>query len=323
MSRSTPKESKPISFISNWLGEYPGRTLHRIGITIIGIWITGNLLNTISPQENQVSLKSSRVEDIKGQISLPKRPITILISLISEKKVNNNLKQGFLRRQEEIQSFMLVRISKNNPVEILQIPIELAIKLPGEEKILALSETFNKGGVALSADVIMEIIGRRDELPERYMIFPIDLLEEIINQIGEIKVRLDEPLYEKIDKNRITLNLSAGLQRLSGKQSLEFILYKSKKEDDIDIRERRELVIKGIAKQMAYPENSSSLNSLSEKILARTRTNITRKELLSLFAVAMNTESPPIVKQLPLDPKLKNQDLRQLKKGYEKHIWLN
>ena len=44
---------------NSWLGKYPGRTLHRLGATIGGIWITSSIINTVLPLPDQVQNQKS------------------------------------------------------------------------------------------------------------------------------------------------------------------------------------------------------------------------------------------------------------------------
>ena len=41
------------------LGSYSGRTVHRIGIALLGIWITSSMINLILPIPDQIAPRNS------------------------------------------------------------------------------------------------------------------------------------------------------------------------------------------------------------------------------------------------------------------------
>ena len=54
---------------------------------------------------------------------------------------------------------MLLRIDASTSLEVLQIPIELAVQLPGAGEPSTLASLWRGGGVALVNDAIREIVG--------------------------------------------------------------------------------------------------------------------------------------------------------------------
>ena len=54
------------------LGKYPGKTLHRIVVALIGIWITGNMLNLVweNPSNSiYIDLQKELKQDNKRKIN--------------------------------------------------------------------------------------------------------------------------------------------------------------------------------------------------------------------------------------------------------------
>ena len=49
--------TKQKSLINKFLGNNPGRTLHRVGVVIAGIWITSSFINTFWPTIDQIKSK--------------------------------------------------------------------------------------------------------------------------------------------------------------------------------------------------------------------------------------------------------------------------
>ena len=65
-----PKGKERASF-KQWLGHYPGRTLHRIGAALGAIWLTSSAINLIWPLPDQISPENSLEELKKEDNSLP------------------------------------------------------------------------------------------------------------------------------------------------------------------------------------------------------------------------------------------------------------
>ena len=54
MSRRSNHNKNSKDFLNLWLGNYPGRTLHRLGTALVGIWITSSIINFIWPLPDQI-----------------------------------------------------------------------------------------------------------------------------------------------------------------------------------------------------------------------------------------------------------------------------
>ena len=54
---NTKKKSKVFS--NCFLGNYPGRTLHRIGTALAGVWLTSFMINLIWPIPDQSTPRKS------------------------------------------------------------------------------------------------------------------------------------------------------------------------------------------------------------------------------------------------------------------------
>ena len=53
--------------MNKFLGEYPGKILHQIGVLLLGIWLTGNILNVLWPNNNEIK---------KGELIISKEEIS-------------------------------------------------------------------------------------------------------------------------------------------------------------------------------------------------------------------------------------------------------
>ena len=61
------------------------------------------------------------------------------------------------------ESIYLIKFTEDKPVELIQIPIEIAIKFSENKKIYSLAEIPKEGGVELVSSVISEIFQLPDE----------------------------------------------------------------------------------------------------------------------------------------------------------------
>ena len=63
------------SIINKLLGKYPGRTLHRLGAALGGLWMSSLMINLIWPLPDQAVTNDSLVGIKMRRQNLPKMPI--------------------------------------------------------------------------------------------------------------------------------------------------------------------------------------------------------------------------------------------------------
>ena len=119
---------------------------------------------------------------------LPRENITIIAALIRSENENISNRQLVSVGLGEIDALMLLSFLPNNTVRVSIIPVDIAINLPGSNNIQPLSVVFSKGGIALTADVLNEILSLPDSHPQRYILISREGIERVLGQLGVFEI---------------------------------------------------------------------------------------------------------------------------------------
>ena len=305
----------------SWLGDRPGRSLLRIGAALLGTALAGTALATIWPKPDVTGSDVPSSDGLTSLAPLPEQAVMVLVVGLDADTINAVSNQAAPQGPANADSLMLVNISAKQPVQILQLPTELAVQLPGIEEMQSLSKTWQHGGIALTSDVVGELIDLPVNKPDRYLVLSRQGLRRFVEGLGDIEVTLNQT-YKYEDKSQAySVNLQAGLQTLNGAQAEQLVRHKPKPNDDHQRRVRQGLLLKGVHQQLAEIDVVTVVPELLNVFSNQVTTDISTTEMLSLVAAAINAPAPPVITELPLAPRAGQQRLRELKPDLNLPIW--
>lgn len=305
----------------SWLGDRPGRSLLRIGAALLGTALAGTALATIWPKPDVAGADVPSSDGLTSLAPLPEQAVMVLVVGLDADTINAVSNQAAPQGPANADSLMLVNISAKQPVQILQLPTELAVQLPGIEEMQALSKTWQHGGIALTSDVVGELIDLPVNKPDRYLVLSRQGLRRFVEGLGDIEVTLNQT-YKYEDKSQgYSVNLQAGLQTLNGAQAEQLVRHKPKPNDDHQRRVRQGLLLQGVHQQLAEIDVVTVVPELLNVFSNQVTTDISTTEMLSLVAAAINAPAPPVITELPLAPRAGQQRLRELKPDLNLPIW--
>ncbi len=317
---SEDSQQKPSK---GWLGDRPGRSLLRIGAALLGTALAGTALATVWPKPDPVGADVQSSEGSSTLAPLPEHEVMVLVVGLDADTINAASNQAAPKGPANADSLMLVNISTKEPVQILQLPTELAVQLPGIEEMQSLSTTWQHGGIALTSDVVGELIELPVNKPDRYLVISRQGLRRFVEGLGDIEVTLNQT-YKYEDKSQgYSVNLQAGIQTLNGAQAEQLARHKPKANDDHQRRMRQRLLLQGVHQQLTHIDAITVVPELLSVFSNQVKTDISSKEMLSLMAAAISAPSPPVITELPLAPRAGQQMLRELKPDLSLPIWPN
>ena len=315
---SEDSQQKPSK---GWLGDRPGRSLLRIGAALLGTALAGTALATVWPKPDPVGADVQSSEGSLTLAPLPEQDVMVLVVGLDADTINAASNQAAPKGPANADSLMLVNISTKEPVQILQLPTELAVQLPGIEEMQSLSTTWQHGGIALTSDVVGELIELPANKPDRYLVISRQGLRRFVEGLGDIEVTLNQT-YKYEDKSQgYSVNLQAGIQTLNGAQAEQLARHKPKANDDHQRRMRQRLLLQGVHQQLTQIDAITMVPELLSVFSNQVKTDISSKEMLSLMAAAISAPSPPVITELPLAPRAGQQMLRELKPDLSLPIW--
>jgi LCP family protein required for cell wall assembly len=252
----------------------------------------------------------------------PRRAVTVLVIGSDADRLDAPANRAAPPGPANSDALLLLRVNPKGPLQVLNLPLELAVMLPGESQPQRLGDLYRRGGIALTADAVRELVGLEPPAPDRYLVLPRSALRKLVDQLGGLE--LDPPRtmrYEdKAQKYRI--DLQSGLQRLDGSQVEQMLRFRDKWLGEAGRRTNHQLVETALRQQLGRPEQMGRLGDLLRGMEAKVETNLSEAESLSLLAAGLDDQRPVQFSSLPLAPEKKEHGgLRQLDREASRPLW--
>ena len=308
--------------LKRWFGRRPWRTVLRLSSIALGVGATGWMLSLLWPEPDRAAKEASTKSDALSSLApFPASPVTVLVVGIDANQLGEPLNQAAPLGRANADALLLLRMSADEPLQVLQIPSEIAVQLPGNNPPTSLSSLWQSGGVALLNDAIQEVLGSTEQSPQRYVVMPRTALRSLVNGLGDVDLVLDQT-YQRNDKSQgYSINLQAGRQRLNGEKAEQFARYRPTPLDNANRRNRQQDLILALVDQVKDSSVISTLPLLVSRLDDELDTNLSRLEQLSLAAALIASPLPVRITQVPLAKREGNQILRQVKPGQTLPLW--
>ena len=308
--------------LKRWFGRRPWRTVLRLSSIALGVGATGWMLSLLWPEPDRAAKEASTKSDALSSLApFPASPVTVLVVGIDANQLGEPLNQAAPLGRANADALLLLRMSADEPLQVLQIPSEIAVQLPGNDQPTSLASLWQRGGVALLNDAIQEILGQTQQAPQRYVVMPRMALRTLVDGLGDVDLVLNET-YQHNDKSQgYNIKLQAGRQRLNGERAKQFVRYRETPLDNANRRTRQQDLIVALVDQLKDSTVISTLPLLVGKLESELDTNLSRREQLSLAAALIASPPPVRITQVPLARRVDNQILRQVKYDQVWPLW--
>ena len=306
----------------NWLSPPRFRGVLRVGSALLGLGVTGWLLATLWPEPDRVAGGAPLSADQPETLApFPEVPVTVLVIGVDADRLGAASNQAAPKGAANADALLMLRIAFQEPLQMLQIPTELGVQLPGEKDPGSLAQLWRRGGVGLVSDAIRDIVGLEDGDPKRYVVMPRAALRRLVNGLGDVEVVLGQS-YQRKDKSQgYSINLQAGRQSLNGVQAEQLVRYLPDPKAVLQRRERQNIVVEALIEQVKAPSGIGMIPDLVDQLDADVETNLSRSEQLSLAAAIIASPEPAVISRLPLAKRAGEQTLRQIKPGASRPLW--
>lgn len=297
------------------------RVALRLTIAGLGVAAGSTLLQLLWPPPDRSSSQTALVRPDQ-LANPPSRPVTVLVlGLDGDRRgaANNGAAPPGPANSD---AMLLVRINPQGPLQVLSLPTELAVRLPGQQTFQPLGGLYRQGGVALSADVVRELVGLAPEQPDRYVVMPREALRHLVDSVGSLELSPDRPMRYEDRRQRYRIALEAGLQPMTGEKVEQMLRFRDPVWGEAGRRDAVQQVIPTLVEAMARPEMISQWPSLVGQLEGKVETNLSRSELLSLLAVTLSRPQAIRFSTLPLAPRQRpDQPLRQIDPRAPEPYW--
>tara|TARA_B100001175_G_scaffold238387_1_gene204670 strand:+ start:657 stop:1616 length:960 start_codon:yes stop_codon:yes gene_type:complete len=308
--------------LTRWFGRRPLRTVLRLGAIALGVGATGWLLSVLWPEPDRAAKEALTKSDaITNLAPFPSAPVMVLVVGIDANQLGESSNQAAPLGRANADALLLLRISAEEPLQVLQLPSEIAVQLPGSDSPTSLSSLWQSGGVALLNDAIQDILGSTQQVPQRYVVMPRTALRTLVDGLGDVDLVLDQTYQHNDQSQGYSINLQAGRQRLNGEKAEQFARYRPTPLDNANRRNRQQDLILALVDQVKDSSVISTLPLLVSRLDDELDTNLSRLEQLSLAAALIASPLPVRITQVPLAKRVDNQILRQVKPDQTLPLW--
>ena len=308
--------------LTRWFGRRPLRTVLRLGAIALGVGATGWLLSVLWPEPDRAAKEAStKSEAMTNLAPFPSAPVMVLVVGIDANQLGESSNQAAPLGRANADALLLLRVSAEEPLQVLQLPSEIAVQLPGSDSPTSLSSLWQRGGVALLNDAIQDILGSTQQVPQRYVVMPRSALRSLVDGLGDVDLVLDQTYQHNDQSQGYSINLQAGRQRLNGEKAEQFARYRPTPLDNANRRNRQQDLILALVDQVKDSSVISTLPLLVSRLDDELDTNLSRLEQLSLAAALIASPLPVRITQVPLAKRVDNQILRQVKPDQTLPLW--
>ena len=308
--------------LTRWFGRRPLRAVLRLGAIALGMGATGWLLSVLWPEPDRAAKEALTKSDaITNLAPFPSAPVMVLVVGIDANQLGELSNQAAPLGRANADAMLLLRVSAEEPLQVLQLPSEIAVQLPGSDSPTSLSSLWQSGGVALLNDAIQDILGSTQQVPQRYVVMPRTALRTLVDGLGDVDLVLDQTYQHNDQSQGYSINLQAGRQRLNGEKAEQFARYRPTPLDNANRRNRQQDLILALVDQVKDSSVISTLPLLVSRLDDELDTNLSRLEQLSLAAALIASPLPVRITQVPLAKRVDNQILRQVKPDQTLPLW--
>jgi len=290
-------------------------------LALAGALVGGSLLGAVWPLRD-------RSEGLKIDVTAaslaakPKRSVTVLVIGTDAEHLGGGETAAAPKGPANADALLVVRVNPKGPLQVLNLPVELAVLVPGEKDPSRLADLYRRGGVALIADGVREVLEMDKTEPDRFVVLPRAALRQIVDGVGGLEMSPTRTMKYQDKTQKYKIDLQTGLQRLNGNQIEQMLRFRDKDLGESGRRSNHKLIETSLREQWARADQLANLPALINSVRPNVETNLTPEETLSLFAAGLEIIQPIQFATLPLRPANKDfGDLRQLDAKPSAKLW--
>ena len=287
----------------------------------VGVALGVGLLGQIWPEADR-AVQQEGLPSASSLADLPSRPISVLLIGSDADRRGAVRNEAAPLGAANSDALVLVRVNPKGPLEVLSLPVEAAVQLPGDKTPVALGSLYRRGGPALLAGATAELIDLPKGQPDRYLVLPRAALRQLVDDLGRLEISPDRTMRYEDKTLKYRISLEGGLQQLSGAQVEQLLRFRDPERGEEGRRERQQVSIESALRQMGQHQQLQQLPDLLRQLQDQVDTNLTQSEALSLLAAVLQQSEPIQFRNLGLKPPIKPGDrLRQVDDAQVEQAW--
>jgi LCP family protein required for cell wall assembly len=291
-------------------------------LVVAGAVVGLGLLGLVWPEQDPgLETQSPATPASLGDV--PRRPVTVLLIGSDSDQLKATSNGAAPRGPANSDALVLLRINPKGPIQVLNLPVELAVQLPGQKRPQALGSLYRQGGPALVAESVRDLLGLERPNPDRYVVLPRAAMRTLVNGIGGLEISPPRRMSYQDKAMNYRIDLQGGLQKLGGAQVEQLLRFRERNFGESGRRASHQLVETGVRERLRQPEQIVKLPGLLQKLSGQVDSNLSPEEVLSLLAAVLEPSQRLEYSTLPLSPAKPDQGpLRQLESSAPAQLWL-
>lgn len=326
-SRRSTSASRSVRAATDRGGSGPLQTLRspilwrRGALLAAGAVLGLGLLGLVWPEQDP-GLEAQAPATPASLGDVPRRPVTVLLIGSDSDQLKAKSNDAAPRGPANSDALVLVRINPKGPIQVLNLPVELAVQLPGQKLPQPLGSLYRQGGPALVAESVRDVLGLERPNPDRYVVLPRAAMRTLVNGIGGVELSPPMRMRYQDKAMRYQIDLQGGLQKLSGAQVEQLLRFRERNFGESGRRASHQLVETGVRERLSQPDQLLKLPGLLQSLSGQVDSNLSPEEVLSLMAAALEPSHRLQYTTLPLSPAKPNQGpMRQLESSAPAQLW--
>jgi LCP family protein required for cell wall assembly len=297
------------------------RATVRLVSATLGVVLGVGTLALIWPRPDP-NLSSRQLTSPADLAKPPTRPVTVLVIGIDAERVGDSVNKAAPSGPANADALFLVRVNPGAQVQVVTLPTELAVNVPGQSKPQPLGRLYRLGGVALLSDAIRELVGLDAAEPDRYLVVSRSALRELVDDLGGIEVSPTQVMRYHDKTQDFRIDLQAGLQRLQGRQVEQLVRFRNPEPSSQGRQADQQEAMRGLLRGMLDPTQLGKLPSLVGSLKGQVATNLSDTEVLSLLAASLSKGDAIEFSSVPLAPPGPGHGtLRQMRPSAGDPLW--
>lgn len=263
----------------------------RLASVSVGLAVGFGTLALLWPRPDP-TLPSRRLTSPADLAKPPSRPVTVLVIGIDADRVGDPVNRAAPSGPANADALFLIRVNPDARLQVLNLPPELAVNVPGQSKPQPLGSLYRLGGVALLSDATRELVGMDSAQPDRYLVIGRSALRELVDGLGGIEANPSRAMSYHDRTQDYRIELQAGLQLLQGSQVEQLVRFRdpllASQGRQIDQQEAMRALLRG----MLVPDQLARLSALVGSMKREVISNLSETEVLSLLAAGLSRTEP-------------------------------
>jgi len=176
-------------------------------------------------------------------------------------------------------TIMVVHLDwQHNHIGVLSVPRDTRVNVPGMG-FTKINHAYAKGGVELAKKAVSQLLN----VPiEYHVVFHLNGVEEIIDQIGGVKINVQHNMYYVDQAGDLFIDLKKGDQTLNGKQAVQYLRFRHDEKADIGRIQRQQSFLKAVSEQARDALSVGEIPGLIRQLSKNFETDLSIRQIIGL-----------------------------------------